>query len=287
MVKKLLFVAAGLILVIGVLLFLRGQKKEPSASAAAVSAPIRIDVPSLPTVAPTPEATATPSPSPDPFDCLAPTTRMSFEELVGDNGNYDMPAGYPEADTYRIIVDIYHQVVLVYAKDAYGEYTVPVRYMLCSTGLHDSTPTGSFQLKCYRVRFGFFSNDGTYGQYWTLINGRIYFHSTLYSEREAASYIEQTYRDLGKPASHGCIRLTVPDARFIFYNCAQGTSVEIRSGSEEDLETEKIRERLLLAECPQKHLSLQSGEIPFTDTWSIDAIPHSVPYIQGSQKHQK
>ena len=58
-----------------------------------------------PTPAPTQQAQATPSPSPEPtpspeeeFARLAPTTQMSFEELVGDNGIYEEPESYPPAD---------------------------------------------------------------------------------------------------------------------------------------------------------------------------------------------
>ena len=55
----------------------------------------------------------------DAFDLLAPTTHMSFEELVmSDDGtrNY-YPKGYPEAGTYQIIVDLEHQVTMVFSKD--------------------------------------------------------------------------------------------------------------------------------------------------------------------------
>ena len=172
----------------------------------------------LATPAPPPRSTEVSEPEETPFSQYAPTVNMRFSELVGDNGDYETPKGYPAADTYRVIVDIAHQVVLVYGKDDTGAYTVPIRYMLCSTGLNNRTPRGTFSLKRYRVRFGLFRNDKTYGQYWTLINGRIYFHSMLYAERDANTYIGETYDLLGTPASHGCIRLTVPDARFIYYN---------------------------------------------------------------------
>ena len=235
----------------------------------------------------TPEPTPTEVPASYLFGQLAPATRMGFPELVADNGDYDLPEGYPAADTYRVIVDIAHQVVMVYGKDETGAYTVPVRYMLCSTGLNGSTPTGVFHLLRYRVRFGYFRNDGTYGQYWTLIKGRIYFHSTLYSERDADAYIGETYDALGSPASHGCIRLTVPDARFIYYNLAYGTEIEIRDGDPEDMETAAIRANLILPERPQEHVTLSPGSIPDTDNWNIRDVAHDLPYEEGSQKNQK
>ena len=219
----------------------------------------------------------------DPFVHLAPTTRMSFAELVGDNGDYDMPRGYPAADTYKIIVDIAHQVTMVYKKNAEGEYTVPVRYMLCSTGLGNRTPRGTFKMGAYHVRFSKFQNDGRYGQYWTQIRGAIYFHTMLYSKKNASSYLEDTFLELGKKASHGCVRLTVPDARWMWYNIAPGTICVIREGSGSDEKTAAIRKRLTLAQPPEEHLSLEAGKIPDTDNWRIADVAHDVPYVRGSQ----
>jgi len=239
----------------------------------------------VPTEVPTPSPT--PAPTPIPFSYYAPTTAMDFSELVGDNGYYEGPLGYPAADTYRVTVDIAHQVVMVHAKDAEGNYTVPVRYMLCSTGLNDRTPKGIFHMKRYRVRFGLFQNDKTYGQYWTLINGRIYFHSTLYVERDANTYIGETYDLLGQPASHGCIRVPVPDARFIYYNLAYGTEVEIREGDPNDKETAAIRAQLVLAAQPEERVTLKAGEIPDTDNWKISDVPLEIPFLEGTQKGQE
>ena len=87
------------------------------------------------------------------FSELAPTVNMSFEELAGDDGLRDYPAGYPAADTYYIIVDIAHQVTMAYTQDENGEYTIPVRYMLCSTGLTNPTPKGIFEMDTYKLRF--------------------------------------------------------------------------------------------------------------------------------------
>jgi len=217
------------------------------------------------------------------FSTLAPTVNMTFEELAGDDGLRDHPKGYPAPDTYYIIVDIRHQVVMVYTKDENGEYTLPVRYMLCSTGLGNSTPKGVFEMGAYRVRFSKFVRDGRYGQYWSQIRKAIYFHTFLYSERDASTYIEETYLDLGNKASHGCVRLTVPDARWIWYNIGYGTKCEIREGSDDDTATAMIREQLVLAKPPAERVQLTPGEMPSTDNWSIEDVNIEIPYVQGSQ----
>lgn len=209
---------------------------------------------------------------------------MSFEELVGDDGYYEPPKGFPENDTYRVTVDIYHQVVIVRSKDDEGEYTVPVRYMLCSSGAHNSTPLGTFEMQRYHVRFGRFVSEDLCGQYWSQIKKpRIYFHTILYKKKNAATYLKETYDKLGQPDSHGCIRLTAPDARWIYYNLAPGTVVEIREGSADDEETAQIRSQLVLAPSPEERAELKKGEIPNTDNWAIEDVPCDVPFRQGSQ----
>ena len=137
---------------------------------------------SEPTQQPTPQPTPIkttqpePTPTPTPFSFYAPTTLMTFEELVGDDGvRGDMPTP-PPADTYYVVINIKYQLVLVYKKDKDGEYTEPVRYMSCSSGAPSSpTKLGSYELEGRHVRFGHFVNFDLYGQYWTRIFGRTYF----------------------------------------------------------------------------------------------------------------
>lgn len=218
------------------------------------------------------------------FEDLAPTVNMSFEELVGNTGVYGFPEGFPVPETYRITVDLYWHVVMVYRQDENGKYTLPVRYMICSSGADSSrTPTGTFKMKSYRVRNSIFNNTTSYAQYWSLITGRIYFHSILYTSLNASDYTVSSWNALGKNVSHGCIRLTVPDARWIWYNCAPGTVVEIRSGSSKDTETAAIREKLKLAKAPDTRVKLKEGQIPWTDNWTIEDVPHDVGFVNGSQ----
>ncbi len=231
----------------------------------------------------------TPSPTPDqtpvPFSYYAPTVNMTFEELVGGTSDFgemgsskvNWPKGYPPADTYKIIVDVYWQVTMVFSKDANGEYTVPVRYMLCSTGnprIEDGGETrrGTFNMLVPRIRFGHFLS-GEAAQYWSLIHSRTYFHSVLYDKQDKLStYQIETYEQLGTKASHGCIRLTVPDARWIWYNIAYGTVCEIRDGSKDDTVTQRIREQLVLPVAPTARLKIVAGQTPYTDNWTIDSL---------------
>lgn len=216
------------------------------------------------------QSTSSSSSGTSTFAQLAPTTRMSFAELVGDNGNYNAVAKFPAKGTYKLVVDLYHQVVLAYSKDSNGNYTVPVRYMVCTTGgSMTPTPVGTYGAKDSRRRFSQFST-GEYAQYWTKVVGEIYFHSLLYSRANANYYMESSYKLLGSRGSHGCIRLLVPDARWVYYHVAPGTTIQIRAGSASDTATANIKKQLTRAALPKTRPNCNG--VGNTDVWSISGL---------------
>ena len=248
---------------------------------------------------PTPKPTPTPEPTEIPFSYYAPTVNMSFEELVGslddldvdhpfDKTKYILPTYYPAPDTYLIIVDTYWQVVMVYKKDVSGEYTIPVRYMLCSSGssrVGSETRLGTWNMQPVKLRFGRFVGTGEFAQYWSLIRSRTYFHSILYTTSDLSTYQTTVYNNLGKKASHACVRLTVPDARWIYYNISYDTTCIVREGSKNDLETKAIREQLVLPTPPPVRLKIIPGAAPYTDNWKIEDIDGdpNYPYVEATQ----
>lgn len=72
----------------------------------------------------------------------------------------------------------------------------------------------------------------SYGQYATKIVGGIYFHSVAGYNKTSYNIYASDYNKLGKPASHGCIRLCVRDAKWIYDNCKIGTTVTIDDKSD-------------------------------------------------------
>ena len=130
---------------------------------------------------------------------------------------------------YYIKVNYGAQVVTIYTQDENGEYTVPYKAMVCSTGV--ATPTSGVYSIPARWEWLGLQGD-VYGHYSTQIKGNILFHSVPYLTRGDKSSLEYwEYDKLGTYASAGCIRLTVADAKWIFYNCARGTKVEFYSSS--------------------------------------------------------
>ncbi len=144
------------------------------------------------------------------------------------------PADKPKEEEYNkkyvIKVNRKANVVTVYKKDTKtGEYTVPVRADYCSCGGAD-TPLGTFYTtNQYRWRALI---QNMYGQYATRISGDILFHSVPYSKKnDPSSLVPGEYNKLGKTASHGCVRLSVEAAKWIFDNCDSGTRVTIYEDS--------------------------------------------------------
>ncbi len=145
-----------------------------------------------------------------------------------------------DPEKYYIVLDLGNQVVTVYEKDALGEYTKIVRRFICTSGstqvdpldpesVATPTPRGVYKMGA-RERFGKFANfGGTYARYWTQIIGNIYFHSIMYSRRDINTLQSGAYSDLGRNVSHGCVRLYVEDAKWLYYYAPPGTTVEVTS----------------------------------------------------------
>ena len=115
--------------------------------------------------------------------------------------------------------------VTIYTQDEEGEYTVPYKAMVCSTGLYNATPRGTYQISTkylWRELYG-----GVYGQYATRIHGESCSILCPYYKRAKDTLCTDKYNKLGQQASMGCVRLTVEDAKWIAENCAEGTTVEI------------------------------------------------------------
>ena len=125
---------------------------------------------------------------------------------------------------YRVEVSIAEQRVYAYQLNDAGEYDLVDTY-ICSTGLGNSTPRGIF-LDGFPVdRWHYFGKYNCWAQYAYVIEGNIMFHSVIYSSASEGSIRMGSVYDLGSKASHGCIRLRVDDAKWIFEHCAAGKTV--------------------------------------------------------------
>lgn len=138
------------------------------------------------------------------------------------------PTPTPTPVPYAITVDVANQVTTVYGLDENGEHTVIVRQMLCSTGTKSNpSDPGDWVLTGRKAKWCYFPKWGGHARYWTRINSSIAFHSVIYNAVDTKALAKSSYKNLGKRVSHGCIRLTVADAKWIYDNCGEGTVVSI------------------------------------------------------------
>ena len=113
-----------------------------------------------------------------------------------------------------------------YGLDENNEHTVLVRTMICSTGLNSTpTPKGTYQASTGPgARWHYFKKFSCWAQYAYYIEGDIMFHSVLYNQKGGA-VTSSSVRNLGSKASHGCVRLKVEDAKWIYQNCPPNTKI--------------------------------------------------------------
>ena len=148
--------------------------------------------------------------------------RTTLETLFNENAKKALKP-------YLLKVSVSDQRVYAYAPDADGEYTNLVRTMKCSTGRKGTpTPTGTFQEGTGPgARWHYFKKFDCWAQYAYYIQGDIMFHSVLYNQKEGR-VTRSSVNHLGSRASHGCVRLSVEDAKWIWSNCPQNTKVIIK-----------------------------------------------------------
>ncbi|MBR5560717.1 MAG: peptidoglycan-binding protein [Clostridia bacterium] len=171
------------------------------------------------------------------------------------------PAPTPEPTKYTLMVDVANQITRAYTYDENGEYTILVREMICSTGTSKNpTPLGTTIMPSKRARWGYFPTWDSHAQYLTRIDAANAFHSVLYTEADERTLAVKSFEDLGSPASHGCVRLYVSDAKWIYDNCKAGTIITVYEGEydpeytmtlQRSLNTETLRERSLPEPTPE------------------------------------
>ncbi|MGN0262973.1 MAG: GBS Bsp-like repeat-containing protein [Oliverpabstia sp.] len=183
-------------------------------------------------------------------NCLATTTfTLPADEIVKNGWYYEKMNGKTyklyyvdgvlQKDVHNIIgrqsryvAEVNRQTctVNIYASDGANGYIIPVIAFTCSVGMPDTpTPTGTFHtLNKYRWHE---LMGPSYGQYCTRIVGGILFHSVAGSNMTSYNLSAAEYNKLGQPASHGCVRLCVRDAKWIYDNCELDMEVRIFDSS--------------------------------------------------------
>lgn len=148
------------------------------------------------------------------------TQRLLFSEAAVESEEF--------VNAYKFVVDESEQCVYVYAWNG-SDYGTCVREMICSTGKRETpTPQGTYQAAgpTGTGEWYWFSTYECYAKYATRIVGGILFHSVTYTKNK--NLVSGSVSNLGRRASHGCIRLRVEDAQWTYEHCVPGTTVIVR-----------------------------------------------------------
>lgn len=139
-----------------------------------------------------------------------PAIPLSYQTMARCVNGTSSPTGWLLAvDTQNCLVGVYH--------GSRGNWSNTMMYA-CAPGAW-STPTvkGIFSVGLKGYSFG----SGYTCYYWTQFYGDYLFHSVLYYQG-TRTILDGT---LGRPASHGCVRLAIENAKWIYDTIPRGTTV--------------------------------------------------------------
>ena len=129
---------------------------------------------------------------------------------------------------YYLEVDRINGVMTVFNKNR----TVPVKTIRVSVGnpISLTSLTGKYLDTVKRAGRWQLLMGPSWGQYGSHVKGGIYIHSVASGLKNANNLPAGEYLKLGSPASHGCIRCCVADAKWVWDNC-NGAKIKIFDGA--------------------------------------------------------
>ncbi|WP_163117757.1 L,D-transpeptidase [Bacillus subtilis] len=143
--------------------------------------------------------------------------------------DWTKPSGgeYPDIKQKHVWIDVNVKEQKAYIKE--GSNTIYT--MMISSGLDqtkdDATPKGTFYVEPERGEWFFSEGYQEGAEYWVSWknHGEFLFHSVPMTKDQKV--IKTEAEQLGTKASHGCIRLTIPDAKWVYENIPEHTKVVI------------------------------------------------------------
>lgn len=140
----------------------------------------------------------------------------------------DVSSKYPTGP-YYLEVQRLNGVMTVYTDRT---KTIPIKTIRVSVGVPSTpTPTGEYTLRSsakWQILMG-----PSWGQYGTHVvnagEGGIFIHSVACAQANSYNLPAVEYNKLGQPASHGCIRACVADAKWVYEHC-NGSRINIIDG---------------------------------------------------------
>lgn len=117
------------------------------------------------------------------------------------------PIEFPETDNQWIRVDLSEQTVIAYQGDR------PIRGFIISSGLpRTPTVTGTYRIRVKVPTQNMTGGDRAAGNYYNLDNVQW----VQYFYEDYSFHGTYWHNDFGRPKSHGCLNMTIADAKWLF-----------------------------------------------------------------------
>jgi lipoprotein-anchoring transpeptidase ErfK/SrfK len=128
---------------------------------------------------------------------------------------------YTDTANFLIDVNLTAQQVTVLYKDA------AIKTMACSGGKPETpTPQGTYTTN-QKIYYAWIPKFAMGAYYWTRFYGPYLFHSVPY-DSDGNMLIEELNK-IGSPVSHGCIRLVLEDAKWLYETLPLGIKISIHN----------------------------------------------------------
>jgi len=126
---------------------------------------------------------------------------------------------YSNSADFRIEVDLPRQRLIVFYSDEV------LKEFICSGGTPgDDTPLGEFTT-IEKIEYSWIDRYNVGAYYWVRFFGNYLIHSVPFDEN--GEMIVDEFEKLGQPASHGCIRLRIDEAKWLYETLPLGVKVLI------------------------------------------------------------
>lgn len=149
------------------------------------------------------------------------TQEVSEEDSTGlkDNTSIIKNIDYGDSMNFRIEIDLSRQRLIVFYREDI------LKEMICSGGaLETPTPLGEFTTT-QKIEYSWIDRFDVGAYYWLRFFEDYLIHSVPFDEN--GEMIVEEFEKLGNPASHGCVRLKLDEARWLYETLPLGVKVLI------------------------------------------------------------
>ena len=144
---------------------------------------------------------------------------LSWQEINIKIGQTNIISDEANPANYLIEVSLNEQKVRVFYKGSL------LKEMVCSSGAPLSpTPKGTFKTSD-KIKYAWLSEYNVGAYYFVRFYGSYLFHSTPFDK--AGNLIEEEQQNLGKPVSHGCVRIDLNEEKWLYETVPSGVTVKI------------------------------------------------------------